>query len=324
MEANIRKFRSCIMGVATVMILVAHAFFYGDGFVSTGSSYLDKVMILGISGVDIFLFLSGYGLVNSFKNNNLRNFYKNRIIRLLPTLLIIYVMFILLNIRHLKILLFFEPFILLYYGGFWFIGFIIIAYTLFPVIINLFSKISVSTSLITIFFITFLLAISFVINGTAGYDNPLVCSIMRIPIFAIGVLFGIGKLQILNSVIFNFISFLVGTFCVTAFYIIPNYNIGTTYVCLLSFVFFTTPMICFWGRYGNVISKLGGAFFGERSLEIYLVQVMIMSRIMHAFNNMDISPVMNILISVIIVIMVSCVVKRVSGYTRRILVKIYE
>ena len=60
---KISKFRSELMGIATIMILLGHSVFYGQGFVDYG--IFQDLFTLGYSGVDIFLFLSGFGLVFS-------------------------------------------------------------------------------------------------------------------------------------------------------------------------------------------------------------------------------------------------------------------
>lgn len=40
--------------------------------------------MLGYIGVEVFLFVSGFGIVYSLRKNSLRQYYKNRAIRLLP------------------------------------------------------------------------------------------------------------------------------------------------------------------------------------------------------------------------------------------------
>ena len=70
---KISKFRSELMGIATIMILLGHSVFYGQGFVDY--AIFQDLFTLGYSGVDIFLFLSGFGLVFSMKKIQGRNVY---------------------------------------------------------------------------------------------------------------------------------------------------------------------------------------------------------------------------------------------------------
>lgn len=68
--------RSILMGIAMIMVVIYHFFcqvynpihFFNIGYV----------------GVDLFLFLSGMGLAESYKKNSIIQFYKNRFFRIYP------------------------------------------------------------------------------------------------------------------------------------------------------------------------------------------------------------------------------------------------
>lgn len=63
-------YRTEVMGIAMLMVLLYHfktSWFYP-----------------GFLGVDIFLFLSGFGLCRSYEQNSLSTFYKRRMTRILP------------------------------------------------------------------------------------------------------------------------------------------------------------------------------------------------------------------------------------------------
>jgi len=75
---DISKYRSGIMGLSMIAIILFHQHFIG-GF-PTGIFHQ-----CGYWGVDIFLLLSGMGMVNSLKKNTLCGFYKRRFLRLIPT-----------------------------------------------------------------------------------------------------------------------------------------------------------------------------------------------------------------------------------------------
>lgn len=76
------------MGIATILIIMTHAV----GRNVAIPFPLDKLFALGTCGVDIFFFLSGFGLYYSLKSKNftgLKDWYKKRYIRIyLPFLII--------------------------------------------------------------------------------------------------------------------------------------------------------------------------------------------------------------------------------------------
>lgn len=73
----IKANRNYLMGVAMLLVIVFHFFCWV-------TNPIGKLNI-GFIGVDIFLFLSGFGLSYSFEKNGLLDFYKRRIIRIYPT-----------------------------------------------------------------------------------------------------------------------------------------------------------------------------------------------------------------------------------------------
>lgn len=70
-----RETTNALKGLAVVLILISHIF--GGGF---GHRIVTP---LGGIGVSIFLFLSGYGLNESYIAKGLRHFWKNKLLRLL-------------------------------------------------------------------------------------------------------------------------------------------------------------------------------------------------------------------------------------------------
>lgn len=83
------KYRTAIMGFAALWILFSHVWlrvFYSIPFLSHIEEFIKKI---GFCGVDIFLFLSGLGLTFSIKKHSTKDFYYNRIKRILLPFLII-------------------------------------------------------------------------------------------------------------------------------------------------------------------------------------------------------------------------------------------
>lgn len=70
------KIGSYLMGIAMLFVVVFHAFCWIYNPVGGFN--------IGYVGVDMFLFLSGFGLASSFEKNKLSIFYKNRLKRIYP------------------------------------------------------------------------------------------------------------------------------------------------------------------------------------------------------------------------------------------------
>jgi peptidoglycan/LPS O-acetylase OafA/YrhL len=80
---NIGKHRSALMGFAMIWVFLFHARSEKLGFMPTG--LWGAICENGNLGVDIFLFLSAFGLCFSLKKNTLKQFYLNRFKRIIPT-----------------------------------------------------------------------------------------------------------------------------------------------------------------------------------------------------------------------------------------------
>lgn len=89
--SSLSKFRSELMGIATLMIIICHANAYGVSM----PSVLSSICSYGNFGVDIFLLVSGIGLSFSLSKVDLRNrhdvsrWYCKRYLRILVPYIII-------------------------------------------------------------------------------------------------------------------------------------------------------------------------------------------------------------------------------------------
>ena len=83
---TVMKYRNFLFGFAAVWIV----FFHIRAMVGTPrTGFLRELLSLGNIGVDIFMFLSAVGLSYSIEKNSLKEFYKNRFLRLwVPFILI--------------------------------------------------------------------------------------------------------------------------------------------------------------------------------------------------------------------------------------------
>lgn len=133
-------YRNLLMGMAAIGVFVMH--FIVQGVLSFPAPFkkIETVLLLwGSAGVDIFCFLSGFGLFYSLrKKPDLKSYYKKRIGRVYIPFLIItipgYLFFLQISIK--KCILKWTSQYLWISGndGTWFVSFIIVMYLLSPII----------------------------------------------------------------------------------------------------------------------------------------------------------------------------------------------
>lgn len=312
MENEIKKYRQELMGIATIMILLGHTVFYGSEYVDFGY-ILHDIVTLGYSGVDIFLFLSGFGLTFSIAKNSKMDFYSHRIKRLLPSILGIWILYILVHVKQLSFLTIVAPLLQVYNGGYWYLGFIIIAYFCFPYLFAISKKEKGWFVIILSLFVSFTLLLPFICQGNAVSCNPKVCVVTRIPIFILGMVFAMGKIDWLNSVSINMLLLVVGLISLCPYYLHDNLG-GNKHFTTYYNIYIITPSIIY--IYSKVINVVGGVKIlrdiGIFSLEIYLVQVTIMSSLMTKFHQLGINTGLNIIYSTVIVILIAVLMKYIT------------
>lgn len=195
MLSNISKYRSIIMGMATILIVLCHTTFSIHGF--CGEIYRIYIKQFMQCGVDIFFLISGLGCYFSFSNNpSVQRFYFKRMIRIMiPYLLfiLIYGTFIVfLKNKSIIIFLYEYSIINFFCSGYlsnWFIGAILVLYLLFPLLYKIvrFSRrlmIMISIIILVILLIPFW---SFSPNNIKIIRELF---LVRIPVFLIGIVFG--------------------------------------------------------------------------------------------------------------------------------------
>ncbi len=98
MYQKISKYRSAIMGVAILWIVWYHS------RMVFGSELLTKIKDFGYGGVDIFLFVSGFGLYCSLRKEDApAKFYKKRIAKIFPAYIPVLVLFVVLSYTVLEV-----------------------------------------------------------------------------------------------------------------------------------------------------------------------------------------------------------------------------
>ncbi|MDR3339411.1 MAG: acyltransferase [Candidatus Symbiothrix sp.] len=207
------KYRTQLMGVAMLWVLFFHL-----------GGHIPSFKPCGYGGVDLFLFLSGMGLFFSLtKNDNKINFYKKRIVRILPYYLpIVSVVSILVvlsqklpisivfsNIATLAFWLKPIPVLGAYYFD-WYIPSLIVLYLITPLYFSIFKeKLLLGTLIMSVSAILISLLI---MNSPAEY---LLIFTTRIPIYFIGILIGYYIIQDIKmdtkKIVLLLFSFLIGS-----------------------------------------------------------------------------------------------------------------
>lgn len=182
------------MGFAILWIIFFHA------KLQTDSPIAKFVLEIGYGGVDIFLFLSGFGLYYScsHKWDGIKSYYKKRFQRIFPTFWIaLLLIFLIQGPYSLKGLAAFLakcttlglwlPFVPMYL---WYISLICLLYTIYPLFYKCYTS-KPRTTIIGVMSLSLIL-ISIYVTKNIGSDHNgmLILAISRFPIFFIGSLFG--------------------------------------------------------------------------------------------------------------------------------------
>ncbi len=259
------KYRMSLFGLAVIWIFFRHTFYYNQ----VSYSFFSPIVQIGDCGVDIFMFLSGFGLFFSYTKYLTKiEFYKKRVLRIVPTVIILLSLFavsknIILDQVPKTI---FHPgyWFFSIYANYWFIGAIFLFYALYPLIFNCIRKNALFT--IVIAFIISLAGILGVHILDVDHFNQLVLYFARFPIFLLGTVFAHHqKLLTYNKSIM--ILFLVSIPCLIYF---PKDFQRLMYFPLATAVCVVLPQ--FLDKMPPIFTKTC-SFFGRMSLEFYLIHV---------------------------------------------------
>lgn len=262
----INKYRSYLMGIAIIWVVLYHFYFF-PSFLGIKDVYPLKLLFsTGYLGVDIFLFLSSYGLCYSWTKNNIKTFYANRFRRIYPMYLLYLLAIIILFPISVKDS--YSAFVLYQITGWelirqsrteWYIPSLTILYAIFPVLFKVAEKVNKRKiwEILTIVALIFLLRyVSWV-----PFDHYLMD---RLPVILLGIftyqnrkdasrrllLVGVGLISV---AIFNSERQIINSIAVVSAIIILDY--------------------CY-SKKSFMIPEIGGGITicGKCSLEIYLGQ----------------------------------------------------
>ena len=193
------KHRSSIMGFAILWIMLFHL------PINIGFMPLYFIKSIGYGGVDIFLFLSGFGLYFSLsKSFDLKKYYKSRFTRIMPEF-----WFVLLTVFIIQMDYSAESFYKLLCRAstlgywvwgkgapyvLWYISCILLFYGIYPSYFKLFKKHGIKIPLIIInsglVLIILYALVCVVFFGNKNIGGLTILTYARIPIFFIGSIFG--------------------------------------------------------------------------------------------------------------------------------------
>lgn len=192
--------RALILGIATLWVALFHSYdlnFEGSSLLVklNLATHLNLIKNIGNSGVDFFLFLSGFGLYYSMeRNRSLKHFYTRRFYRIVPEILIVsFIYYGYIGATGfsdwLSQVFLYGFFIKGLNGGrYWYFALIIVLYILYP----LFHCIIKHWKLVGLIFLVALsISLSFIVRAIdLDYFNKIEIMLLRVPIFIIGIWFG--------------------------------------------------------------------------------------------------------------------------------------
>lgn len=339
----ISSFRNELMGIAAVWIVYHHMYELNFSAIpnipSAGNIFfvlLSVLKQLGPVGLEFFLICSGVGLYYSFsKNSSLKSFYKKRAIKILPTVLIvtsIYYAFTGIGIRDYLSAVFLID---LYTKGnstFWYFGFIIVMYAVYPLIHKFVAKHSdIAVFGLVAALIAVIGAIAFVFKldlGTRYY------AIFRVPAFVLSVWIGkqsYEKKQFSGKwVLVCAVTALVLAVIISAmhFGILPNNYTNSIQIYHFINIPFSVSLVIlisvFFSHFKLRFTKAFFAFFGTISMEIYLIFERAVKICESTVTLKDATNITLYIAAFVLTIVLSVLLQNISGSITSVFTKNYK
>lgn len=281
------EYRTAIMGLSMLSIMLFHQYF-------SSVFPFDFFHNFGYWGVDVFLFLSGAGLVNSLKKNSIRRFYLRRFLRIIPSCLFCG------TIRFFLILLLgsFSPILKerLNYSAWtlvsldlWFIHAIIILYAISPFLYIILKKWPLLTFsiIVILFFFNGMFIKPFVGYEWQSLIGVLSWTMERLFVFSVGMYISINKDEISINITFPIL------FLFTAICLVLLAKIENPFRCIQACIYFALALgmpallylsVCILKIIPSSLLRLL-IFMGAYSLELYLVHEFLFWTLKNAFIN---------------------------------------
>ena len=292
------QYRGALMGIAALWILVTHEW----QIVSFEGEWIYEIerfwKRIGFCGVDIFMILSGMGMVFSLEKNSIIRFYYNRIKRIIIPFWFMASVVAFIDkwdkVFYFKVITGIAFFRINIYSFLWFVPAIITFYILVPIFYAVFkrakNKYIFRLAVLEIWLLVSLLLKAYMREDLYGFTN-------RIPIFIMGVFLGWicrEKTVHFNKTtwIFLIITLILGLYLAyqsnmngmqlilpVSNCCIPNFLIAVSLPLLIAKVM---DMLCTVKliKYADIILIKIFSFFGMISLEFYCVQEWIAKKIL--------------------------------------------
>jgi len=329
----ISKYRTHIMGIAILWVMLFHA---NNDF---GYNIINRLSSIGYGGVDIFLFISGFGLYYaSRKEYSTTEFYKKRLVRIFPSyLLILLLIDIFIGTFSLSSYLiklttigFWLPFTHLPYFT-WYIPAIIAFYLIFPFYIKLFNKKPIVSTIIAILFGLGVSALySYVFTVCYPEEkNHLMLFTSRIPIFFIGVYFGMLSLNeqkfFRHKYIICITMFIIGlTILFFSIQKLDYWTLRNQGLYYYPFILITPGLCLILGKCLSFLpSFINKIFFfiGSISLEIYLIHETLFNYNRNIIDYLHCSTSIGFIILIVISIFIGYIISYSVKWLEQMLAK---
>ena len=286
----ISKHRSAIMGFAILWIMLFHL------RVPTDLAVIDFIRSVGYGGVDIFLFLSGFGLYFSMsrKNFEIKKYYRSRFFRIVPEYWVVIGIVFLAQMdfsARAFYLLVCKATTLGYWIGYrdesWFISCILFLYAIYPIYFKLFKKYGIKASFHFIgagFSLMLIYALTCILcYNNKNYGGFIILTYARIPIFFIGAIFGHWakdgcRIELSKKLkVIGLSAAIIASVALVFFQTFLFYALQTCSLAYLPYIIIT-PVLCillakFFDKY-KTVDKIF-TVFGLMSLELYLCHIFI-------------------------------------------------
>lgn len=342
----ISEARNVIFGIATLWIGLFHSFELSLKPYTDNKFLIDAFKLFkgtGNVGVDMFLFLSGVGLFFSFtKDGKLLSFWKKRLMRVLPTALLIGIVFF--SIRYVEgryqsgfpAYLKRISFTYFYFRGervFWFISLILVLYIAFPIFYKIIERFRLGGML---GLVALVVAFTFTVRAISPYYYDFwEIGLCRVPVFIIGIWAGkfvMEKREISRHWLWAFLAvavgmlFIIGNFGAIAKAINPAYNKDMETMYMFIWRYASCPLgislvvldsfICTELRHrgrGNLLRNFF-EFVGIYSMEYYMIYLNINSYLDRVFEISDKHYIMLYFGSFVFSLALCVVVRKLCDY----------
>lgn len=317
------KYRNQLFGLAIISIIVLH---FCQDSKNQNLFTIQYQNILSSVGVEIFAFLSGMGLYFSMASNNgIFFFYKKRLRRIVPTYIIVSSITLVINdvlcdkggwLKVVKD----ELFISLITNGmilYWFIGYIMLMYLVYPMFYKILNKEKRTKNYILLLAISFLIILVLKKLNSELYGNIFLV-INRIPIFIVGSYYG---KKIYDNQSFTFCDNVYITLGIVIFLfntvisVISGKPLGlipNTFLKLLIAIPFMLALSVALSKIDSEIVNNVLAWIGSISLELYMIHVSL--RLLFEDFGIDTSNILVYSIMILISLLLSLGLKRIMSY----------